>query len=457
MDLRLAVSTRIARAVGTLARRSGRGAGTSLPGKVLIRLDPDAVTRLSGSFPAGIGLISATNGKTTTAAMVGAILAPESPVRRNTAGANLIGGLAAALVARQADERAAVFEVDEAALPQAVRATQPRLLALGNLFRDQLDRHGEMEHLAERWRSMVAVLPERTGLIVNADDPVLDDLAAIVDGATRYGIDDPGVGRERLEESADSTFCVRCGAAYQYRTVYYGHLGDFACPQCGHARGSLDLAAREVRLEGVRGTRFTLVAQDDEIPISLPLPGLYNVHNALAAIAVASGFGVTPRVAAERLAAMEAAFGRFERMTVDERDVAVVLIKNPAGANEALRAIAGDLDGAPLVLALNDRIADGRDVSWIWDVDFEGIVDRAGRILCAGERAADLAVRMRYADVHASRIEIVEDPLAAFDRAVAGAEAGAPVYVLPTYTAMLALRRALATRGVGRAFWEEGS
>lgn len=455
MDLRLAASTRIARTTGALARRSGRGAGTSLPGKILVRLDPDAISRLCRRFPNGVGLISATNGKTTTAAMVGAILGPEFGVRRNSAGANLIGGIAASLMDARPGERAAIFEVDEAALPQAVHETQPRVLALGNLFRDQLDRYGEMEHLARRWRQMVAVLPETTSLIVNADDPVLDDLGALAPNALRYGIDDPSVGRANAEEAADSTFCVRCGSPYVYRAIYYGHLGDFACPDCGHRRGALDIAARSVRLEGVRGTRFTLVDEGGATEVHLPLPGLYNVHNALAAITVARSFGVAPAAAAERLATMHAAFGRFERMTVADREVVLVLIKNPAGANEALRTIADDLDGAELVLALNDRIADGRDVSWIWDVDFEGIVGRAERIVCAGERAADLAVRMRYADVDSTRIEIVPDPLVALDGAVAATDAARPVYVLPTYTAMLALRRALAARGDGRAFWEE--
>lgn len=455
MSLRLAASTRIARATGSLARRSGRGAGTSLPGKVLVRLDAGAIRALCRRFPEGVGLISATNGKTTTAAMVGTILAPEFGVRRNTAGANLIGGLAAALLEARDGERAAIFEVDEAVLPQAVRETQPRVVALGNLFRDQLDRYGEMEHLARRWREMVAVLPEATCLIVNADDPVLEDLAAIAPRAVRYGIDDPSVARTGTEEAADSTFCVRCGAPYAYSAVYYGHLGDFACPDCGHRRGALDVAARSVRPDGVRGTRFTVVDAAGTAEVHLPLPGLYNVHNALAAIAIARAFGVPSHVAAERLATMAAAFGRFERMTVAGREVVLVLIKNPAGANEALRTIADDLDGAQLVLALNDRIADGRDVSWIWDVDFEGVVDRAGRIVCAGERAADLAVRMRYADVEPDRIEIVADPLAALDAAVAVGDGSRPVYVLPTYTAMLGLRRALAARGDGRDFWEE--
>jgi UDP-N-acetylmuramyl tripeptide synthase len=354
------------------------------------------------------------------------------------------------------DAEIAVFEVDEAALPALVGQVAPRVLTLGNLFRDQLDRYGEMELIADRWRAMLAGVESETRVIVNADDPILDDAASIVSQPLRYGIDDPTAGRVALDEAADSTFCVRCGSAYGYSTVYYGHLGSYHCPTCGHARGALDFAASDIHLDGVRGTRFRLDGPDGPVQVQVPLPGLYNVSNALAALATASALGVPTTVAAERLAATPAAFGRFERVTVGDHEAVVLLIKNPAGANEALRTIAEDLSGATLILALNDRIADGRDVSWIWDVDFEVAVRQARRIICSGDRAADMALRMRYADVPSAQIEVIEAPLEAFDEAIGGSQGEQMVYVLPTYTAMLELRRALAQRGIGRAFWEDG-
>ncbi|MFM7247172.1 MAG: MurT ligase domain-containing protein, partial [Actinomycetota bacterium] len=213
--------------------------------------------------------------------------------------------------------------------------------------------------------------------------------------------------------------------------------------------------ARDVRMDGVTGTAFRLDAPDGDHEVRLPLPGLYNVENALAAIATAHVLGVPVARAVERLGAFTAAFGRFERLQVDGREAVLLLFKNPTGANEALRAIAGDLADSRVVLALNDRIADGRDVSWIWDIDLEGGLDAAAGVVCTGTRAADLAVRLRYADLVADSIDIRTPPEAAFDAAVRDAPPGGRVYVLATYTAMLDLHRVLAERGLTRSFWEE--
>ncbi len=454
MTARVRAAAEAARAAGALSRLTGRGGGTTLPGHVLLRLAPDALPELAAGLADGVALISATNGKTTSAAMLATILDADRSVCRNVAGANLITGVASALIARPADATVGVLEVDEAALTAVAQSVSPRVIALGNLFRDQLDRHGELEMVADRWRLLAADLPEATVLVLGADDPVIDALGEGRSRVLRYGIDDPAVARAARAAAADSTHCVRCGAPYAYRAVYLGHLGDYDCPNGDHARGSLDFAAREVHIDGIAGTTFRLDAPDGSHAMRLPLPGLYNVENALAAITVAHVLGVPVARAVERLAGFSAAFGRFERLSVDGREAVLVLFKNPTGANEALRAIAGDLVGSRVVLALNDRIADGRDVSWIWDIDLEGVLDGAAGIVCTGTRAADLAVRLRYADVPAERIDIRTPPEAAFDAAVAKAEPGGRVYVLATYTAMLDLHRALAERGLTRSFWE---
>jgi hypothetical protein len=347
------------------------------------------------------------------------------------------------------------LEVDEAALPAVAADIRPRVVALGNLFRDQLDRHGELEMVADRWRSMVATLPAETTLVLCADDPVIDALGAEREHVIRYGIDDTAAALAVRDEAADSTFCVRCGSAYLYDAVYLGHLGAYRCPSGDHARGMLDIAARDVRPLGVEGTAFRVDAPDGATEATLALPGLYNVENALAAIATAYALGIPTATSIAHLATFRAAFGRFERIPIDGREVVLILFKNPTGANEALRAIAPDLPGAHVVLALNDRIADGRDVSWIWDIDFEGALDQAASIVCSGRRAADLAVRLRYADVPIARIDRLRETDAALDRAVADAVPGARVYVLATYTAMLDLHRQLADRGLTEPFWEE--
>jgi UDP-N-acetylmuramyl tripeptide synthase len=452
---RVRAAAGLARLAGAASRLTGRGGGTTLPGHVLLRLAPDAPSVLAERLPDGVALLSATNGKTTTCTLLAGLLEPDRRVCRNASGANLMTGVAATLAAAPSGARVGVLEVDEAALPGVVGAVRPRVIALGNLSRDQLDRHGELDMIADRWRAMVADLGPATTLVLGADDPVVDALGADRAGVLRYGLDDPAVALPHRDEAADSRACVRCGAPYAYDQVYLGHLGAYRCPRGDHDRGVLDLAARDIRLDGTRGTTFRLDAPDGTSEVRLALPGLYNVENALAAIAVAYALGVPTATAAARMAGLDAAFGRFERIPIDGREAILLLIKNPTAGNEALRAIRADAEGEQVVLALNDRIADGRDTSWIWDVDVEGAFELATGVTCAGTRAEDLAVRLRYAGIAPERFDVVRNPTAALDRAIAASPPGGRVILLATYTAMLELHRDLARRGLTRAFWEE--
>jgi UDP-N-acetylmuramyl tripeptide synthase len=442
--------TAAARAIGSLSRRSGRGGGTSLPGKTLLRLAPDAIERLAGRLTDGVVLVSATNGKTTTSTLAAAALAPDRVLCRNGAGANLLSGIASALLDAPPGAQLGLFEVDEFALPEVARRTRPRALLLQNLFRDQLDRYGELELVAERWRAMAAALPPETALVLCADDPVVSALGDGRDHVIRFGLDDPSVALAGLADAADSTTCIRCGHAYDYAAVYLGHLGDYHCPNCGHARPALDVPVRDIELRGLEGSAFTA----GSTRLAIGLPGIYNVENAAGAFALATALGVPPAAAAERIGSARGAFGRFERVVVGDRDAVLLLVKNPAGANEALRTLQADADGAVLLLALNDRIADGRDVSWIWDVDYETVLPHAARVVCSGTRAADIALRAKYAGVHPDRIEIVPGRADALDRALERAGSGGTAYVLPTYTAMLELQRVAAERGLVRPYWE---
>ena len=293
MGVRLELETLAARAVGTASRAAGRGGGTTLPGKLLWKVDPGAVDALAARLSAGVGLVSATNGKTTTTAMAARILGVEHRLAWNRAGANLLSGIASALVSgRGADF--GLFEVDEAALPEAIARTRPRAVSLANLFRDQLDRYGELEILAERWREAVTQLPSAATLVVNGDDPVVADLADGRRDALRFGLDDPRHARPALQHAADSKYCVRCGTPYEYAAAYVGHLGDYRCPACGHARPPLDVAAREIELVGLTGSRFRLDAPAGTVPVELALPGLYNVYNAAAASSLAFALGASP-------------------------------------------------------------------------------------------------------------------------------------------------------------------
>ena len=451
--LPLAVEAAVVRAAGSLSRLAGRGGGTTLPGKLLWKLDPAAIDALAAQLPQGSVAVSATNGKTTTAAMIAEILRPHVRIAHNHSGANLVSGVASTLL-RAGDAQLGLFEVDEGALPEVTRRIRPKALLLGNLFRDQLDRYGELELVAARWRDAVAALPHAQ-LVVNGDDPQVGSLAR--SGGRVFGLSDPRVARPSLQHAADSKYCLRCGTPYVYAAAYVGHLGDYRCPACGHARPPLDVTAREIELRGLDGTSFTLAAAEGEMRIELRLPGLYNVYNALGAASLALSLGRSLGDVRDGLGRFSAAFGRFERIAIGERRVLMLLIKNPAGANEAIRTLVDGAAPRVAVVALNDAIADGRDVSWIWDVDFEPLLDGLDRLVATGSRAAELALRFAYGGLDRDRIEVVPSLDTALDRGLELTRAGDELTVLPTYTAMLALRRTIAARGHVTNYWERAA
>jgi UDP-N-acetylmuramyl tripeptide synthase len=449
--LPLVLEAAAARSAGALSRLAGRGGGTTLPGKLLWKLDPGAIDRLAGRLSRGSVLVSATNGKTTTTAMVAAILRPRVRLAHNSSGANLVSGVASTLL-RAGGAELGLFEADEAALSELARRLRPRALLLCNLFRDQLDRYGELEIVAARWRAAVAELPEAR-LVVNGDDPQVGDLARDRPHSRIFGLDDPRHARTELPHAADSKYCLRCGTPYVYSAVYLGHLGDYRCPKCGHARPPIDVVGRAIELHGLDGSAFTISAPEGDARVELALPGLYNVYNAIGAASLALELGVPLAEVVEGLASFSAAFGRFERISIGDRRLLMLLIKNPAGANEAVRTIVGAAAPKLVVVALNDAIADGRDVSWIWDVDFEPLVGGLDALVATGSRAAELALRFAYAGFPRERIEVVPALEAALDRGLALTPPGGELTVLPTYTAMLALRRIVAARGHVANYW----
>jgi UDP-N-acetylmuramyl tripeptide synthase len=290
--------------------------------------------------------------------------------------------------------------------------------------------------------------------VVNADDPIVADLAEGRTGVLRFGLDDPRQARPALQHAADSKYCVRCGAPYVYEAAYVGHLGDYRCPACGHARPPLDVAAHEIELRGLTASRFRLVTPDGDAAVELALPGLYNVYNAVAAAALAVALSVPLATIRSGLESFSAAFGRFERIPAGGKRIVMLLVKNPAGANEVLRTLETGIPPV-LVLALNDAIADGRDVSWIWDVDFEPILPHVERVVVTGDRAAELGLRLVYGGLTREQLELVPSLEQALDRGLELCEAGSELVVLPTYTAMLALRAVLVERGLVRPYWED--
>jgi lipid II isoglutaminyl synthase (glutamine-hydrolysing) len=485
----LPVKLALARAVGTLSRLRGGGA-TSAPGRVLMRLAPGAIGALGARLKRGSVLISATNGKTTTATRAAAIFERDGvALVHNQAGANMAGGIATTLLAA-ARPRGAIagelglFEVDELWLASLAAQLRPRAILLSNLFRDQLDRYGELETIAERWEQVLRAGDAK--LVLNADDPLVADLGRTQRGTGEhpgvlyFGVQDDALALAGMAHAADAKHCRRCGAPYVFDAIYLGHLGHYRCLSCGQSRPAPAVSAGDVRLEGVRAARFTLRTPAGQAEVSLALPGLYNVYNALAAAALATALEVPLETIVAGLHSTRAAFGRAETVSVsvpaapgaaragsdpgaasdrprERRELRILLVKNPAGANEVLRTLALEPGEHDLLGVLNDHIADGRDVSWIWDADFELLAGRIRLITCSGTRAADLAARMKYAGIDPARIHVQEDLAAALREAVGdgwvGSESTEPLYALPTYTAMLALRELLVARGEASSAW----
>src|SRR4051812_23529328 len=331
LEVPLGLEIAAARGAARLSRLVGAGGGTTIPGKLLSKLDPGAIDRLAARLPLGVALVSATNGKTTTAAMTAEILRPRMRLAHNRSGANLVSGVASTLL-DASDAELGLFEVDEAALPGVARRVRPRVLCLGNLFRDQLDRYGELEIVADRWREAVASLGSGTTVLVNADDPVVGDLASSAARSVTFGLDDPAQARPSLQHAADSKYCVRCGTPYDYAAAYVGHLGDYTCPHCGHRRPQLDVVARSIVLEGLERATFELALGDERRRVTVALPGLYNVYNAVAAAALSRELGASADEIVEGLGRFRAAFGRAERIDLGGKHLLMLLVKNPAGA-----------------------------------------------------------------------------------------------------------------------------
>ncbi len=437
----------LARLLRATSRGLGRSGGTTAPGRMLLRISPGAMRTMGRRLDQGSVLVSATNGKTTTAAMLAAILGRAGrPLVHNRAGSNMTWGVATSLLdAGRHPGQLGLFEVDEAWLPAVAADLQPRIVLLANLFRDQLDRYGELESLADRWAELTS-LPDGPALVLNADDPLLADLGRGRDRVTYFGVEDDSQALPELQHAADSKHCRNCGAAYHYDAVYLGHLGRYRCPNCGRERPTPQVAATRVTLDGMAGSDVEMRSPAGDLALRLPLPGLYNVYNAVAAAATALELGVAPRDVVEALEAFEGAFGRVETIPVGGRELSILLVKNPAGANEVLRTLVLEDGPLDLWMALNDRIADGRDVSWIWDADFELLRGRVRRAVCTGTRAEDMAVRLKYAEI-GGEIAVDRDLERSLDAAVEGA--GSPrLFALPTYTALLELRDLLARRGL---------
>jgi lipid II isoglutaminyl synthase (glutamine-hydrolysing) len=522
-SLRAGLAVLGGRVVGALSRRLHIGGGTSIVGLVAQRFYPDIVGHLARQLEHGNVVVTGTNGKTTTSGFIAAILSDAGlRVWRNREGSNLMGGIASSLVMhalpnghlRRGGRAISIFEADEAVVPKIVQTVPPRIIVFTNLFRDQLDRYGEVDTVAARWHQTIDILPADTILVLNADDPTTAHLGSTFAGRVFYfGIDDPSLDLTAQHTSSerhqviDTRTCPRCGGDFTYKIRYYSHLGHYTCPHCGLTRPQPDVRAVHVLSDDFDRLRIKVisnipnknapVAQEPELVI--PLPGIYNIYNALAATTVAQALEIGWGPIVTGIEQFKPIFGRGERIQVEGRTLRLLLAKNPTGFNEVLRTLFSEGTKQHVLFVLNDNIADGRDISWIWDVDFERIVHQTSTLVVTGSRALDLAIRLKYAGISQEEMTTVTPtPLrttrrdhtpvasnrnkrlkknrtvlehtevssleteqarrygiaAALDEAIHQTPIGETLFVVPTYTGLLEIQRELERRGLTPRYWE---
>lgn len=468
IDPRLGAAVALGRAVKIASRALHIGGGTTLPGTLAARLDPAILQKLSRRLARGSVVVTGTNGKTTTSRLISSIAekAGLHPLH-NRAGANLLGGVTTATLSAASPFGAiggdlGLFEVDEAVMPEVTRQVAPRVVIITNLFRDQLDRYGEVDYLATLWRAALKDLPESSTIVLNADDPLVASLGAGPRAKVLYyGLEDESLGKAELDHAADSKGCTSCGAPLEYSTVFYGHVGHYRCPNCGKSRPTPDIRIEGAKLDGVRGATLTLGRGERRLDIKLALPGIYNLYNALAAAAVAHALGLADSAIVAGIESFTAAFGRVERIQLEGKQAFLALVKNPVGFNQVIRTVfppesnPGSLDkDQRTLIIINDHFADGTDVSWLWDVDFELLVGRVGPTVVSGTRAEDMLLRLKYAGVPTDSIVIIKDIEAALRYSLDQTPQGETLYLFPTYTAMLEARSVLVRWGAVENFWE---
>ncbi len=516
--LRASLAVVAGRTAGALSRRLHIGGGTSIVGTVAQRVYPDIVGHLATELEYGSVMVTGTNGKTTTSSFISAILRDGGlRVWRNREGSNLVGGVASSLVIRarsnghlRREGRAiSILEVDEAAFPQIIQSVSARVVVFTNLFRDQLDRYGETDSILTHWKRAIQQLPTETTLILNADDPIIANLGNDFSGRVLYyGIEDNSLdlttlpGSKQRHQVPDARSCPNCGNDFTYTTHFYSHMGHYYCSNCATERPHSDIEATHVEEESFDRLRVQVSIDGETHTLVIPLPGLYNVYNALAAIAVARALAIDWQPIITGIEGSKPVFGRGERIQVDERTLRLFLAKNPTGFNEVLRTLFNDSTPRHVLFILNDNIADGRDISWIWDVDFERVSDLFSTLVVSGTRAFDLALRLKYAGVDEDHMQIVPPaPLRAsktppprrekraratrkaiaqtraaqdehadgsstqhaqslygfkkaLDCALQATPVGATLFVIPTYTALLAVHHELEQRGLTPRYWE---
>jgi len=441
--IRLGLAVGVAKTVTGAVRTLGMGAASVLPGEIARRLHSRLLPLLFEQVSQGVIVVVGTNGKTTTSLLLKQILSDRGySVIHNSSGANLINGLITALLSNadmtgKISADYAILEVDENILPLLLKDCQPKYILALNLFRDQLDRYGEVDTIAQRWGKAIAPLPTDTTIVLNADDPTLSSLGQQLKQKVLYfGLNEPELYLAEIPHAVDSIYCPRCGHLLDYQGVYLSHLGDYHCPSCGFAKSKVALESK--------GHPQILI-------------GVYNKYNTLAASVLTQAMGIKTEDIYPTVQNFKAAFGRAEELEIEQKQVRIMLAKNPVGMNETIRAVndikkTGKSDVTLLVL--NDRIPDGTDVSWIWDVDTEELVKLGGTLIVSGDRVYDMALRLAYSsesiDPEKNNFELIvkEDLPEAISTALKYTKPTETLHIIPTYSAMLEVREVLVGRKI---------
>ncbi len=435
----------LGKAILLVSRLAGK-TGTTLPGAVALKIYPELLARLSGGLPRGAIVVTGTNGKTTTSNLLAEVLRRAGmTLTFNRAGANLVTGITSAfLEASRWDGRnlshLALLEVDEAAMAKVIPLVKPQTVVITNFFRDQLDRYGELDKTVALVKDTINTHLPDARLVLNADDPLVAQIGANREGVVYYGVAPTDYDLSGNSQSREAKFCSFCGHAYEYELYHYGQLGIYICPGCGFKRPAPDVLADEVQIRGTGGVSFSLGGTE----INLQHQGFYSVYNALAAAAAALGLGMGMDHIKAALDGFTPEAGRMEQFVLGIHRVTLSLVKNPTGFNEVIRAMIHGERPLGLLIAINDNAADGRDVSWLWDVDFEQLVEKTGFVVCSGLRAEDMAVRLKYAGLETEKLYVIKDLAQALNKLAAKLEAGQSGYVLPTYTALFPTRQLMS-------------
>jgi UDP-N-acetylmuramyl tripeptide synthase len=424
--------------------------GTNFPGKVALKLDKNILRTIASNYD--VILVTGTNGKTTTTSMIYSIIKQSNiPVITNNTGANMYTGIIACFILnfsfkKSTEKKIAVIEVDEANVKFITEYITPKIITITNLFRDQLDRYGEVYTTLKKILEGVSKSPTAT-LVLNGDESLLGELN-LENPIVYYGFATKINENKIVDLNADAKFCKVCKAPYEYNFITYNHLGDFYCSKCGYKRPKLNYSIDKVIDLNTNGSSVHINGN----PYYINQPGTYNIYNALCAFSVAKSLGVEDTTIEQSLKTVASSFGRQETLNIEGKEIKIVLVKNPAGYDEAVNTINLDTRKINLCLMLNDNYADGKDVSWIWDVNFERLTSLdINKIMISGIRLYDMAIRLKVAGFKSDSFVLCNDEEDLLKEIKACN--GEIVYILATYTAMITLRKFLQTKGYIDKIW----